>query len=178
MPNYRRCYVPGGTYFFTVNLLRRQHNSLLVEHVQALRDAVLNVRARYPFNIHAWVVLPDHMHFIWELPANDVNFSLRIGLIKASFSKQIMVRTQRSNSRVKRGEREIWQRRFWEHVIRDENDWRRHMDYVHINPLKHGLVQRVCDWPYSSFHRLVRDGIYDINWGGDVDIKIDLGRFE
>ena len=165
--DYRRAWHPGGTYFFTINLLRRTGNDLLVRHADALRTVVAQVRNAYPFRIHAWVVLPDHMHCIIEFPKGDRDFALRIRLIKMSFSKKVPLTERRSDVRVQRGERGIWQRRYWEHLIRDEADYRAHMDYVHINPLKHGLVRRVADWPHSTFHRWVAQGVYPNDWAGD-----------
>ena len=166
MPDYRRAWMPGGTYFFTVNLLQRQDNDLLTRHVDILRETVTSVRQRHPFVIHGWVVLPDHPHCVIELPTNDADFATRWRLIKMGFSKALPPTERRSSVRLKRGERGIWQRRFWEHLIRDEADFRAHMDYVHINPVKHGWVKRVSDWPHSTFHRLVEQGIYPQDWAG------------
>ena len=148
MPDYRRAWHPGGTYFFTVNLLRRQGNDLLTRHVDVLRETVRSVRKRYPFHIHGWVVLPEHLHCVIELPPGDADFATRWRLIKMGFSKALPRDESRSAVRVRRGERGIWQRRYWEHLIRDEADYGAHMDYVHINPVKHGLVGRVVDWPH------------------------------
>lgn len=145
MPNYRRAWHPGGTYFFTVNLLQRRGADLLTRRIDDLRAAVREVKAAYPFTIHAWVVLPDHLHCVLELPSDDIGFALRWRLIKMAFTKRIPANEWRSPSRAKRGERGIWQRRYWEHLIRDEQDFAAHMDYLHINPLKHGLVTRVHD---------------------------------
>ena len=170
MPNYRRTWHPGGTYFFTVNLLQRHNNNLLIQKIDTLRHVVQSVKQRHPFIIHAWVVLPNHLHCVIELPTGDVDFSLRWRLIKLEFSKQMPCMERRSEVRLKRGERGIWQRRYWEHLIRNEEDYRAHIDYVHINPLKHGLVSRVRDWEYSTFHRLVQQGIYPHDWaGGEED---------
>ena len=169
MPNYRRAWHPGGTYFFTVNLLERRHNNLLVRHIDLLRDAVREVRARHPFEIHAWVVLPEHLHCIIALPEGDHDFAVRWRRIKAIFSKSLPREELLSATRLRRGERGIWQRRFWEHLIRDEQDYAAHMDYVHINPLKHGLVKQVSDWPYSTFHRLVTQAVYPADWAGGLD---------
>ena len=166
MPDYRRAWLPGGTYFFTVNLLQRQGNDLLTRHIELLRAAIKSVRQRHPFKIHGWVVLPEHMHCVIELPADDANYATRWRLIKMGFSKALPRTERLSAVRIRRGERGIWQRRYWEHLIRDERDFRAHMDYVHINPLKHGLVRCVADWPYSTFHRLVEKGIYPQNWAG------------
>ena len=166
MPDYRRAWHPGGTYFFTVNLLQRQGNDLLTRHIGALRETVRTVRQRHPFAIHGWVVLPDHLHCVIELPADDADFATRWRLIKMGFSKSLPRLERLSQVRVRRGERGIWQRRYWEHLLRDEADYRAHMDYVHINPVKHGLVKRVRDWPCSTFHRLVEQGIYPLDWAG------------
>ncbi|MCK4705269.1 MAG: transposase, partial [Gammaproteobacteria bacterium] len=131
MPDYRRAWHPGGTYFFTVNLLERRDNDLLTRHINTLREVVQSVCLRHPFIIHGWVVLPEHLHCVIELPENDQDFSTRWRLIKSDFSKALPKDERRSEVRVKRGERGIWQRRFWEHLIRDEADFRAHMDYVH-----------------------------------------------
>jgi putative transposase len=171
MSEYRRNRVPGGTYFFTVNLLDRR-SDLLLTHTDALRAAVKQVRGVHPFHIDAWVVLPDHMHCIWTLPAGDADFSVRWKMIKTLFSKTVPVVENRSPSRNYRGERGIWQRRFWEHTICDDRDFAAHMDYVHFNPVKHGLVEHPADWPLSSFHRCVAAGLYPDNWvSGDVEIS-------
>jgi len=167
MPDYRRNRVPGGTYFFTVNLLERRVR-LLVEHVDALRNAVRQVRAQRPFHIDAWVVLPDHTHCVWTLPPGDADYSSRWKAIKIAFAKALPRTERLSAVRERKGGRGIWQRRFWEHTIRDDRDYAAHVDYVHINPVKHGLVERVADWLYSSFHRLVTDGIYPQDWAADV----------
>jgi putative transposase len=166
MPNYRRAWCPGGTYFFTVNLLNRQGNDLLIRHINLLRASVQTVKQRHPFKIHGWVVLPDHLHCVIELPENDTDFATRWRLIKIGFSKALPGLEKISMSRRKRGERGVWQRRFWEHLIRDEADYLAHMDYIHINPLKHGLVKQVMDWPYSTFHRCVKQDIYTCDWAG------------
>ncbi|MCG6937054.1 MAG: transposase [Gammaproteobacteria bacterium] len=169
MPDYRRVYRPGGTYFFTINLLQRAGSDLLVRHINTLRFAVRSVKTRHPFLVHAWVVLPDHLHCVIELPTGDTDFSTRLRLIKIEFSKSLPKTEWRSKVRLKRGERGIWQRRFWEHLIKDEADYRAHMDYVHINPVKHGLVSRVCDWPFSTFHYLVKQGVYPGDWAGGYE---------
>ena len=166
MPDYRRAWHPGGTYFFTVNLLQRKGNDLLTRHVDSLRDNVQSVRQRHPFAIHRWFVLPDHLHCVIELPRDDADFATRWRLIKIGFSKALPKTERRSRVRRARGERGIWQRRYWEHLIRDEADFRAHMDYVHINPVKHGLVDRVIDWPYSTFHRMMAQGVYPSDWAG------------
>lgn len=155
MPNYRRHRVPGGTYFFTVNLLERRNR---------------------PFYVDAWVVLPDHMHCIWTLPEGDADYASRWKAIKTAFSKSIPKSEFRSPVRVANDERGIWQRRYWEHTVRDARDYAAHMDYVHVNPVKHGLVSCVADWPFSSFHRLVKDGVYPVDWAGNGDVEIATGE--
>jgi REP-associated tyrosine transposase len=163
---YRRNFVPGGTYFFTVTLSDRRSN-LLVENVDALRDAFRTARDERPFEIEAIVVLPDHLHAIMKLPADDANFAGRWRRIKGHFSTGLLyagVQLRRDSN----GELALWQRRYWEHTIRDEDDFARHVDYVHFNPVKHGYVQRVSDWPHSSFHRYVRAGFLPGDWAGDA----------
>ena len=149
--DYRRIWHPGGTYFFTINLLQRKNNDLLIRHIQPLRESIKTVKTHHPFEIHGWEVLPEHMHCLIELPENDADYATRIRLIKIGFSKAIPKTERRSNIRIKRGERGIWQRRYWEHLIRDEADYRAHLDYIHYNPVKHGWVRQVKDWPYSTF---------------------------
>ena len=165
MTNYRRAFVPGGTWFFTVNLLERKDNDLLLRNIAILRQVVKQVQTKYPFKINAWVVLPEHLHAVLTLPDGDSNFSLRWRLIKSGFSRALPKVERLSPTRQTAGERGIWQRHYWEHCIRNEEDYRRHIDYVHINPLKHGWVSRVGDWPYSTFHRYVKAGIYSADWG-------------
>ncbi len=172
MPNYRRAWHPGGAYFFTVNLLERHGNDLLTRHINVLREVVAAVRVRHPFVIHGWVVLPEHLHCVIELPRGDADFATRWRLIKMNFSKALPKTERRSPARTSRGERGIWQRRFWEHLIRDETDLQAHMDYVHFNPVRHGLVKRVVDWPFSTFHDLVVRGVYPADWGGGDDTKL------
>jgi putative transposase len=152
MPNYRRAFVPGGCWFFTVNLFDRKER-LLVEHIGPLRDAVRWTRDRWPFEIDAWVVLPDHLHAIWTLPPGDADFALRWRHIKMRFSKALPNTEGSTPSRRARGERGIWQRRYWEHIIRDETDFHAHLGYCWLNPVKHGLVADIADWPFSSYHR-------------------------
>ena len=175
MTDYRRNRVPGGTYFFTVNLYDRRR-ALLVKNIEILRQAVRKVKINAPFHIDAWVVLPDHLHCLWTLPEGDLNFSMRWQAIKTAFSKQIPQGEFRSASRSGKAERGIWQRRFWEHTIRDDRDYAAHMDYTHFNPVKHGLVAEVADWPYSSFHHAVRMGLYPTNWAGDGVSLNDVGE--
>ena len=168
MTNYRRNILPGGSYFFTVNLAERRL-SLLTDNIALLRRAFRYVRGRHLFTVEAIVVLPDHLHAIWTLPEGDADYSLRWRLIKSAFSRALPNRERVSASRFRKGERGIWQRRYWEHTLRDETDFARHMDYIHFNPVKHGYVTRVDDWPYSSFHRMARLGVYPDDWAGDAN---------
>jgi len=149
-----------------VNLLQRHGNQLLVQEIDILRDTVRNVRRLRLFYIDGWVVLPDHMHCIWTLPPGDDDFSSRWRAIKAVFSRSLPQTERRSKVKATRGERGIWQRRFWEHAIRDERDYSAHMDYLHFNPVKRGHVNRVADWPYSSFMGWADKGVYPRDWGG------------
>lgn len=172
---YRRANVAGATYFFTVNLADRR-TGLLVEHVDALREALQRIKRAHPFRIDAMVVLPDHLHALWTLPPGDADFATRWMLIKAGFSRQIPPSERRTPSRVSKGERGIWQRRYWEHLIRDERDFARHVDYVHFNPVKHGLVKRAVEWPHSSIHRYVRLGAVNPDWASDKDEESGFGE--
>jgi putative transposase len=167
---YRRAWTPGRTFFFTVNLADRR-SQLLIEQVETLRMAFRQVRSRHPFIIYAVAILPDHLHAIWTLPPGDDDFAGRWALIKAGFSRSLLMTEAISASRRKKGERGIWQRRFWEHRIRDEEDFARHVDYIHWNPVKHGHVQRAIDWPWSSIHRYVRQGDLPTEWGVEVDFS-------
>jgi putative transposase len=172
MTNYRRNRVAGGSYFFTVNLADRT-STLLVDHIDVLRNAIRYTRERHPFTVDAMVVLPDHLHAVWTLPIDNAEYALRWRLIKTMFSRGLPRNENNTVSRMNKGERGIWQRRYWEHTIRDDLDFSRHVDYVHINPVKHGYAARVQDWPHSSFHRYVKDGALSIDWAGQVDSVIE-----
>ena len=177
MRTYTRARMPGATYFFTVNLAKRHDNNLLTKHVDALRAAIRATKKAHPFLIEAIVILPDHLHCIWRLPTNDDNYPMRWRLIKASFSRMLPREERISASRMQKGERGIWQRRYWEHVIRDEQDFRNHLDYIHYNPVKHGHVKTAIDWPYSSFHRYLARGQYPTNWATSPNV-LDLALHE
>ena len=164
MVRYRRNFVPGGTYFFTVTLADRRSRAL-VDHIGALRNAFRTARRERPFAIDAVVILPEHLHIVMTLPPGDADFSGRWRRIKGAFTRSLAA-TGTTFARNRKGEHALWQRRFWEHTIRDDGDFARHVDYIHINPVKHGLVARVRDWPYSSFHRYVRRGVLPQDWAG------------
>lgn len=168
MSNYRRARDAGARYFFT--LVSHQRHPVLTEAPlrASLRRAIERVRLHRPFVIEGWVLLPDHLHCVWRMPEGDADFGSRWSMIKRLTSQAIALPGTVSLSRSLRRESGLWQRRFWEHRIRDEDDYQRHMDYLHFNPVKHGLVDRVVDWPWSSFHRLVKEGVYPADWGGDA----------
>ena len=168
MTQYRRSLTPGSTYFFTVNLADRR-SKLLTAHVDLLRQAFAAVKAAHPFAIDSMVVLPEHLHAVWTLPPDDADYALRWRLIKTRFSRGMPQTEQRSDSRIAKGERGIWQRRYWEHEIRDEIDMQRHVDYIHINPVKHGHVVRATDWPHSSIHRYIERGDLPRDWACDCE---------
>ena len=176
MTNYRRLNVQGASWFFTVNLAERYGNHLLVDHIDLLRNAFMYIKRKRAFHMDAVVVMPDHLHCIWTLPPGDADFSTRWSLLKSHFSRAIDKGESISPGRVKRRERGLWQRRFWEHLLRDQADYNNHVDYIHWNPVKHGLVERVADWPHSSFHKFVEQGIYPENWCGKGVIDIDGGE--
>ncbi len=170
MSEYRRWFVPGGTYFFT--LVTHQRRPFLTSELgrQTLREAIAEVRVDRPLSIIAMVLLPEHIHAVWTLPQGDADYSTRWRRIKGCFTRDYLAAGGEegvsSTSRAKRKERAVWQRRFWEHACGDEDDLKRCVDYVHWNPVKHGLVRRVRDYPWSSFHRFVHAGEYLIEWGG------------
>jgi putative transposase len=177
---FRRDCTPGGTYFFT--LVTRHRAPFLATAVMrdALRQAIAEVRAARPFVVLAWVVLPDHMHFLWRLPPGDADHSRRWGEIKRRAGGKVRnahgIEPFRSGSALRRRESGLWQRRYWEHRIRDEGDLHRHVDYVHFNPVKHGLVSRVADWPHSSFHAFVARGVLPLEWGGVAEVPGSFGE--
>jgi putative transposase len=170
MSDYRRYYVPGGTYFFTCVTYGRRPILTTDLGRSSLREAIASVQADHPFEIVAIVLLPDHWHTVWTLPRGDARYPLRWMRIKEEFTKAWLAgggsELQQSESRIKHRQRGVWHRRYWEHTVRDEDDLKRCVDYVHWNPRKHGLVPRVRDWQWSSFHRFVEAGEYDLEWGG------------
>jgi putative transposase len=170
VPNYRRARVAGATYFLTLITHRRQSLLTEVPALQSLRRAIREIRRERWFDIDAMVVLPDHLHVLITLPRGDDDYATRLSAIKRRVSQANRDRVDAVGSAHRR-RREIgfWQRRFWEHLIRDEDDFLRHADYIHFNPVKHGLVNRVRDWPYSTFHRYVERGVYPIDWAGISD---------
>ncbi|MDM8536888.1 transposase [Desulfobacterales bacterium HSG17] len=178
MPDYKRLAIKGGTYFFTQVIYDRDAAWLCNDIARtALKQAITKVRKKYPFSIEAFVLLPDHFHCILTLPENDGDYATRWRLIKTFVTKQLgdrlMLKKEPSMSRKKRGERNIWQRRYWEHLIRDEQDFSDHINYLHYNPVKHELCTAPEDWRFSSFHKFVKKGIYNEKWGSSKNIKIN-----
>jgi len=175
MPQYRRAKIEGSLFFFTVVLAERRSN-LLFEQIERLRRSYRVVQQRRPFETIAVCILPDHLQALWALPEGDADFSTRWSLIKSGFSRGLDAQP-RSASKIVKREKGIWQRRYWEHAIRDDTDLDRHVDYIHFNPVKHGHVKRVADWPHSSFHRYVERGLLAADWGGDMkDIQGSFGE--
>jgi putative transposase len=175
MVRYRRNLAAGCTFFITATLADRTSRAL-TDHIAALRSAIMRTRRQRPFMINAIVILPDHFHLIMTLPQDDADFPNRLSLIKRRFTAA----AAKSGLSIKRhgnGEMALWQRRYWEHTIRNDQDFERHVNYIHFNPVKHKLVARVSDWPYSSFHRYVRRGLLPQDWGGDfIESKSTFGE--
>ena len=167
---YRRAKVAGASYFFTIVTHDRHPIFRNVEAVALFQTGLKRIKSRHPFEVDAFVILPDHIHMVWTLPDGDAEFSTRWRLIKEAFTKPFVWQRQqldRSTSRLAKGEQAIWQRRFWEHVVRDEADYAAHIDYIHYNPVRHGLASAARDWPYSSFSSCVERGVYEPHWGAD-----------
>jgi putative transposase len=177
--DYRRDYTRGATYFFTVVTFGRRKLFNQPETVASLRLAFSKEIARRPFHIDAIVIMPDHIHTIWTLPLEDINYSIRWRNIKRSFTATVQSEQRQIvfGSRLHKQEQAIWQRRFWEHRIRDRHDFNQHVDYIHYNPVKHGVAIRPVDWPYSSIHRYIRDGVLNADWGScPVNLSDRIGR--
>lgn len=172
MSRYVRARQSGGGYFFTVVTCERRPLLARPEVVERLRQAFRRVMAERPFTVDAMVVLPDHLHCLWRLPPDDADFSERWRQIKRFVS--IGVAAEKNQ----RGEKALWQRRFWEHLVRDEEDWRRHCDYIHYNPVRHGYVANPADWPYSSFAAAVAKGWYEPGWGESLPPALEQLDFE
>ena len=179
MPNYRRAKIPGALYFFTLVTYQRHHIFVDKGTISLLKRNFQRIRNDYPFSTEGIVVLPDHLHVLWSLPENDADFPLRWRLLKTLFTKEYLQDQDEpylsSISRQRKGERAVWQRRYWEHYIRDKADMRRHLEYIHYNPVKHGYTRRPSDWPWSSFHRYVDRGWYDETWGETEPEDLLLG---
>ncbi|WP_342243790.1 REP-associated tyrosine transposase [Pseudomonas sp. OTU5201] len=171
MVNYRRARVSGACYFLTLALKDRRRD-LLVCYQDELRQSLRQTMVRLPFRLPAIVVLPDHLHLLMELPAEDADFSSRVRRLKSGFVSLLRDKPGAGLVFNSKGEANVWQRRFWEHMIRDERDYAAHMDYIHFNPVRHGLVNAVRDWPLSSFHRFVRQGLLPVDWAGGAELDV------
>ncbi|PSB07631.1 transposase [filamentous cyanobacterium CCP1] len=185
MPDYRRVYLPGHTVFLTLVTYNRTPLFANSENVDRLRWAAATLRTEMSLEMMAAAILPDHVHFLWTLPPGDSDYSKRVGRLKVLFTRSLrgrgMLPEQVSRSRQKHRESDVWQRRFWEHTIRDEMDWQRHLNYLHYNPVKHGLVACPHQWAYSSFDRYVQNGLYEADWGcqcGGRVPRFELGEME
>jgi putative transposase len=182
LSNYRRCYVPGGSFFFTVVTERRAGILANDRARDCLREAIRHCRHHLPFHVDALVVLPDHIHTIWTMPPEDGDYSKRWGIIKKHFTQNWLalsgIEQPVTASRLRYRRRGIWQRRFWEHALRDERDYQNHFDYLHYNPVKHGLVNNISDWPYSSFHHWVEKGVYPPHWGSRIEDRLYLDNVQ
>ncbi len=166
---YRRLFIPGATYFLTLAVHQRSPIFSDANVVGLYRSAVQKVQAAWPFTLDAEVILPDHIHMLWTMPEGDADYPMRVRLIKSAFTRSLLRKRQhageRSDSRSSKGEQAIWQRRYWEHTIRNDRDFQAHLDYIHINPVKHGFVSAARDWPHSTFLAWVERGVYDLTWG-------------
>jgi putative transposase len=167
--NYRRLHQPGGTYFFTLVTFNRQPILKAAETVNLLQECFQKVMQKHPFQVEALVILPDHLHALWVLPEGDSDYPMRWRLIKSQFSHRAASHLSHSipESRSAKGEQAVWQRRYWEHLIHSQADFNRHVEYIHYNPVKHGYVSAPADWPHSTFHQFVEDGVYPLDWGRD-----------
>ena len=162
---YRRTFVPGGTYFFTVITALRRRLFCNGGTIDLVRQAFHHVNVQRPFTVNAMVVLPDHLHCIWTLPTADDDYPTRWRLIKTWVTKHYPLGWPQASMSSSRLDPAVWQARYWEHLIRNEEDYRQHVEYIHYNPVKHGHVPRPWDWPYSSFRQYVRAGLYPREWG-------------
>lgn len=169
MSQYIRSTTQGGIYFFTLVTYKRRKIFCNADFLHVFKQSIKYIQHRYPFEILAWVQMPDHLHCIWQMPIDDANYSMRWSQIKRlttqSCPQYHLSHDKLNASKIKRNEKGVWQRRFYEHEIRNEQDLKNHLDYLHYNPVKHGLVDNVGDWQYSSFHRLVGEGYYPADWG-------------
>ncbi len=182
MSIYRRNYVHGGMYFFTVVTEKRQAILDTDLAQKCLREAFLHCKQELPFKMNAIVMLPDHIHAIWTLPKDDFDYSKRWGIIKKHFTQSWLrqggAETRISKSKQRYHRRGVWQRRFWEHTLQDQEDYNHHFYYLHYNPIKHGIVKHLLDYPYSSFHRYVKQGVYNEDWGAQYTVYFDFNELD
>jgi len=166
---YRRAFVPAGSYFFTVVTEHRRRLFADSVNVMLLRQAIRSVMYKRPFTVDAIVILPDHIHCVWSLPLGDADFATRWRLIKTWFTKHLLLQEdiRPNKARMKKCQQAIWQHRFWEHLLRDAADFKSHIDYIHYNPVKHGYVSKPVEWPYTSLRRYVEQGVLSADWGAN-----------
>lgn len=182
MPDWRRYFVPGGTYFFTINTDRRRPIFGSSRAIELLGQKIRDCQARWPFTVHAIVLLPDHWHTLWSLPSGDDRYPARLGWIKKEFTKDWLSagvkEVAQSKGRIQDGRRGVWQPKYWEHTLESEDEFEPYFDYIHFNPVKHGYVKRPGDWPASSFHRWIREGVYPPEWAADGNspLTVDLAE--
>lgn len=170
MVNYRRNLVKNGTYFYTATLKNRK-KSYFIDYIDHLRASTKKTKLKYLFEIEAMVVLPEHIHTIWTLPHNDDYFAHRWRLIKSYFT-QVLAKECVPIIKNAKGNYNLWQNRYWEHTIKNERDFEMHVNYIHYNPVKHGLVKYPAEWPYSSFHNFVKKGILSSDWSGEAENEL------
>ena len=164
MVHYRRSRTKGGVFFLTI-VLRNRKSDLLVRHIDILKKSLSSIQKKYPFKNLAYVILPEHMHVLWELPVDDSDYSMRVRLLKNKFSKDLKTKNHFPGN----NNDSVWQSRFWEHTIKNNDDFENHVNYIHYNPLKHGYVNRAKNWPHSSFHSYVKMGMLSADWGSNID---------
>ena len=176
--NYRRAFIPGGSYFFTLVTENRRSIFASRENVDVLRNAFRNVKNKRPFSLDAIVIMPDHLHCVWTLPPDDADFATRWRLIKTWFTKHCNVPlcATPDAARMAKNEQAIWQHRYWEHLLRDDEDYTRHVEYIHYNPVKHGYVASPMEWEYSSFRAYVKECLYLEDWGSSAMEFDGVGR--
>ncbi len=170
MSYYRRNQQAGATYFFTL-CLRDRKSRILVDYIDVLRLAYRKTQRKKPFITEAIVILPDHIHALWTMPTEDDDYPSRVRLFKSHFTRQLPVVMKQTDNKNRQTHKQtgIWQLRYWEHTIRDEYDFINHANYIHYNPIKHGYVKNVADWKYSTFHRYVKKGLYEKDWGSGIE---------
>ena len=174
---YRRTFVPGGTYFFTVVAARRRRLFDNEDTIQLVRQAFHHVNTNRPFTVNAMVILPNHLHCIWTLPSSDDDYPTRWRLIKTWVTKHYPSRRHHDTNSSKQRELTLWQARYWEHLIRNGEDYRQHVEYIHYNPVKYGQVRHPWDWPHSSFRQYVREGLYPREWGAtEPTLNAEIGH--
>jgi putative transposase len=178
MPSYRRRHIPGAYVFITMVTHERRRVFASARWRDLLRECIEFVRKDHPFEMTAMALMPDHLHMLWKLPESDTDYSQRISLIKRRFTYTYLrnggEESTSTTSRQRQRVRGVWEKRFWEHTIRDARDFHLHLDYIHMNPVKHGLASSPSDWKWSSFHRFVERDWYEPDWSGRTDLPSNV----